>query len=323
MVDTWVSYPNPAYSGTSQPSLTLYENEQMLAPLGLTGLLNYDGDEPASTDGNGRYVILPAGLQASMRGTHFETTSLTHVPIAPNLLSQTRIDLVVLRLRRGLSGPDANDAYTVYPYVIEGTAAAAPVAPAYVRNLLTESNGFWDLPIRKVTVVPGSGSISALQSTHQGWWISGSGYVGISSHQPPVEPGVLYREEDTGTTYIGTNQGTWLRHYYHASHNFGVRTGWEYLDFSFERDGNTVAMSMAIQRTGLAIPNNDSITFSGLPENMRPAKTKWGTYHCSSPDHGSHMAVSSAGVITIAADFSNPIAQNATLFSNMTWIAKP
>lgn len=323
MVDTWVSYPNPRYSGSAAPSLTLYENEQMLTALGpYAGFLDFDGNEPASTGHGNRAVRIHAGTKGGIRGTHFEFLADTDVPISNNASTQTRIDLVVCRLRRGLSAPDANDAYTIDPYVIEGVPASTPATPNHVRNMLDGSSGFWDLPVRKVTVAPGSGNLSAADSKHQGWWMSGSGYICLSSSRPPVEPGVLLREHDTGITYIGTTGGEWLRQYTHIGPvHFTERTGWKNLSWAFVRTGNLTTMSMKIQRTGNQI--TDAVEFGDLVSDMRPPETWWGTYECTLPDHAGDVAITKDGKVIVQATPSKPINTNATLTCNMTWPNTP
>lgn len=320
---TFISYPNPAYSGTAQPSLTLYEHEQMSAPLGPhAGLLSFTGAEPAFTNNTGREVIIPAGVKALIRSTYFENLTETRVPIDDNDTTQTRIDLVVLRLRRGLSAPDANDAFTIKPFVIKGIPSATPVAPNHVRNLSPDSGGFWDLPIRKVTAAPGSAALPAAASSHQGWWLTGSGYICLSSSRPPVEPGVLLREHNTGVTYIGTTSGEWLRQYTHIGPvHFGERVGWDNLAWSFVRAGNLVTMSMRLERTGGQV--TAAVEFGDLPEELRPPETWWGTYASSTHDGNPTVAITTAGKIILAASGSKPINNGSILVSNMTWPTAP
>ncbi len=322
---TWISYPNPAHSGGAAPSLSLYENEQMLAPLGLSGFIDPDGDAVvAYSDNSGRWITIPAGVKATIRGTHFETISDTNVAVPPNVTGKPRRDLGVLRLRRGVSEPGAGDEYTISPYVITGVAADNPSTPSPVRNLLVESNGFWDLPFRTVRAALGTAAVAETDSFDAHWFVSGSGYVGTSKAQPPVEEGVIFRETDSKITYVGAD-GKWkMTDYSVGPVDMNLPAGWSApLGWYFTRDRDTVTMSMALQRTGIALNDANTVTFTGLPGNLRPVRTAAGTYHCSNPDHSSHILVTALGEILLGADQSHPIAQNSTCYSNMSWQAKP
>lgn len=201
------SFPNNAYNSRA---LTLAEYEQVTVATGLSGLLFYDGTAPVFADSSGRQVKLRAGVASWTRGTRFNNTSETIIPIAANSSGKTRIDLVVLRKRREESGLGVGDQHTVTPYVIEGVAADNPVAPSPTRNG-TSASGFWDLPLAEVTVPTGASSIAVGQVVCRAYYVTGTGYTGRDAWaKPPVEPGVIFHAADTGISYIGTAGGAWL-----------------------------------------------------------------------------------------------------------------
>lgn len=205
---TYESFPNDAHNNRV---ITLAEHEQIMMGIGgLSGLLFYSGGAPLFADSTGLQVKIPANIWASIRGTRFNNTSTTAVPIGANTSGKTRIDLVVLRLRRQETSLGAGNQYTIVPFVIAGTPGDNPVAPAPVRDA-TSGVGFWDVPLGEVTVAHNATGFASAQLKQRGYWITGSGYTGRDDWgKPPVEPGVLFHAADTGITYIGATGGAWL-----------------------------------------------------------------------------------------------------------------
>lgn len=316
------SFPNDAHNARV---ITLAEHEQIVAPLGLSGLLTYTSTAPVFADSSGMQVKLRAGVAASLRGTRFNNLTETLISITSNASGNPRIDLVVLRLRRTESSLGAGDQYTVAPFVIEGTPAATPVAPSPVRDD-TPGAGFWDIPLAEVTVPSGDVSIDAAQVATRAYFISGSGYAGRDDWgKPPVEPGVFFRANDTGITYVGTAAGAWQSLYYDTGWvditTGKDKAGWDFRDFAVARSGNIVTMSMYLVRDGGGIGASTSQYFGPVPSQFKPSRNVYGVAYIQSPDHATHAAVTADGQILLAANGSQGINTNAQVLCNMAWRA--
>lgn len=316
------SFPNLAHNNRA---ITLPENEQLLAPLGLSGLLGYTGTVPVYSDATGgRAVKLRAGVKATIRGTRFNNATETVIGsdvIVANTSGLPRIDLVVLRLNREAVSPNA---YTITPVVITGVPAATPLVPSPVRNDTTDGSGFWDIPLADFDVPNGATSIAVDKVRNRAWWVTGSGYTGLDAARPPVEAGVVFRANDTGITWMGTAAGGWQRLYYNTGWvNVTPPTGWAASTFSFARVGDLVVMSARITRTGAAVAATTSPVLYTVTEPFRPSQEVFGTYHCSHPDHSSHVVVGTDGTITFGGTGTTGqhIEQGASLLSNMVWPA--
>ena len=307
-------------------AISLAENEQLLSPLGLSGLLGYTATRPVYADGTGgRTLKMRAGVRATIRGTRFN--NLTETLIGPDqILANTsgspRKDLLVLRLDRAAAGAKA---FTVSPVMLTGNASASPVAPSPVTNNTIDGTGFWDLPILELDVANGATSFTEANIKPRHWYATGSGYVGWDTARPPVEPGVLFQAVDTGITYIGKIDGTWARvHQNTGMVDIAVPAGWSAGPFRVGRDGNTVILTGRVTRTGAALANTASPVVGRVDEDFRPGdEGAYGVYHCSLPDHSSQIAIDSGGAITFGGTQSGDgIAQNAVLYVNATWLAK-
>lgn len=315
------SYPNNAHNNRA---ISLAELEQLGSAPAMAGLTGYDGTTPVYADSTGRQVKLRAGVKGSIRGFRFinaTETIIGNTMIVANTSGNPRIDLVVARLSRALASPNA---YTIAAAVVTGTAAAAPVAPNPVRNEAGGSPDYFDIPLAEVDVPNGATSIASTQVRNRAYWITSSGYTGFSTAFPPAEPGLIFRANDTGVTYIGTSGGGWQRLYYNTGWKaLPVPAGWSALAFHFNRCGDLVVMNARLARTGVDIPATTTPVFGALGEAFRPTMTMWGVYHCSLPDHSSHVAVDTEGNIQFAGTGTPglEIKQNSTLFSNMVWPA--
>lgn len=316
------SFPNDAHNNRA---VSLAEHEQIAAPLGLSGLLNYTSTAPVFADASGRQVKLRAGVAASIRGTRFNNLTETTIAITANTSGNPRVDLVVLRLRRQESAAGAGDHYTISPVVIAGAAAAQPVAPSPVRND-TPGSGFWDIPLAEVTIPSGDATIEGGQVKSVAYYITGSGYAGRDDWaKPPVEPGVIFRAQDSGITYIGSASGTWVRlDYSTGAVNITTgqsKAGWDLRDFWVARSGNAVAMSMYILRTGGSLGASAHQYFGPIASQFRPIRTVYGAAHVGTPDHSTHCAVTDDGVIMLVGNGAQGINSGSQVLCNMSWIA--
>jgi hypothetical protein len=309
---TYESYPNSAHNSRA---ITLGEHENLAAPLGLSGLTTFGaGILPLYADSTGRQVKLRAGVSALLRGTRFNNTSETTIAIGANSSGNTRIDLVVLRLDRST--------YVVTPTVIAGTASATPVAPSPVRNEQGGSPDYFDQPLAEVTVLDGATTITATQVKSRAWWISGSGYVGYSTAQPPVVAGVVWRESDTGFAYIGSTGGTWQRVYdYSGQVDLPARSGWSAQDFNFTRDGQLITMTMAVEKTGSTLSASSSAVVGQVSGRFLPARKWLAPYVVTGTYHSSFLTIGTTGLITLNNDGVHSIPAGNVAIATATYPA--
>lgn len=312
------SFPNQDHNARA---ISLAEYEQLATPLGLDGLINYNGVAPVYADSTGLQVKLRASVSAILRGSRYNSQTGEIIAIPGNASAgTTRIDLIVLRLDRAAAAPNT---YTVKPFRIGGVASANPVAPSPVRNDTIDGSGVYDLPLATVSVPYNATTIAALQVTNRAWWVSGSGYTGFQAAMPPAAPGVTFRANDSGNTFIGTSGGTWQTLY--------RDTGWvsvnpaagfsAYSGFRFRIQGNRCSMTMRIQRTGATIAATVSPVIYTLAEAYRPADVhQFGLYNVTLPDHVSEITINATtGAVTLLGNGTHAINQNAILTSNMSW----
>lgn len=316
------SYPNSAHNSRA---ISLAEHEQILRPFGRTGFLNYSTTLPVYAGAGARTLMLRAGTQGAVRGTRFSVTSehtIDGTMILANTSGQPRRDLLVMRLDRAAADPNK---FTINPVVITGAPAAVPVAPSPVTNDTLDGTGVWDFPVCEIPVPNGATTLTLAQSDFRGWWCTPSGYTGLSTAFPPVEPGLIFRANDTGVTYVGTNTGKWQRIYINSGWiNVGLPSGWSGT-LGFAKVGDLAIMSARVTRTGAALAATVSPVLYTVAESFRPQQAVFGVYHCTLPDHSSHVAVGTDGAVTFSGTGTTElnIAQNATLLSNMVWPVTP
>lgn len=273
----YVSFPNDDHNSRA---VTLAEHEMIVAPLGLSALLGYTSTPPVFGDSTGLQVKLRANVYASIRGTRFNNTSETVIAVGANSSGDTRIDLLVLRLRRTESGVGVGDQYTISPVVIAGVPGANPSPPAAVRDDVIDGTGLWDIPLAEITVVDGASTITAAQVKSRAYYISGTGYTGLSTAVPPVEPGVVWRENDTGITKIGTSGGTWHTLYRNTGW-VNITTGsgatsWNKHNVAVSRSGLIVVCNFNATRSAGNLPAGSKSYLGPIDEHFRPQRDAYG-----------------------------------------------
>lgn len=317
------SYPNSAHNSRA---VSLAEHEQILVPFSRSGFINYSATLPVYASASPRTVLLRANVRGTVRGTHFNVTAEHTVgpdQILANTSGSPRRDLLVMRLNREATDPNQ---FTIAPVVITGTPSATPVAPSAVRDDTIDGTGVWDLPVTEISVPNGASALTLATSDFRGWWVTPSGYTGLDTAKPPSYPGMIFRANDTGITYVGTHTGTWQRIYSNTGWvNLAAPSGWSAQTFSFARAGELVIMSARIVRTGATVAGTVSTTMATLAEQFRPAQAVYGDYLCSNVDNNAHVAIGTDGKVIFAGSGATAltIQQGATLFSNMVWLAKP
>lgn len=304
------SFPNTPHNARV---VSLAENEQLWAAAP-SGLIGYTGVTPILGDSSGRQVKVRAGVGGRIRGTRFNDALGTTVAVTTNTSGNPRIDLLVARLTR--------TNYTVSYVVIPGVAAAAPIAPQPVRNDTIDGSGVFDIPLAEIKVANGYTTIASTDVTNRAWWISSSGYQGLDAAKPPVEAGVFFRSNDSGITYIGTSGGSWQKVYYNSGwYQPAAPTGWTAQTLHFARVNDLVVMGVRLIRTGAALAATVSPVIATLPPAYWPDIDWPGVYHCTLPDHSSHVLVhaDNGQVVFSGTSGGDGIAQNATILSSMAW----
>lgn len=313
------SYPNAAWNSRA---ISLAEHEQLAYPLGGSGLLDFDGVAPVYGDSSGRQVKLRSGVRAIIRGTRFNNTSETlidNTKIVANSSGSPRIDLVVLRLDRTATAPNA---YTIRPDVITGTPATTPIAPSPRRDDATLGTSYYDIPLAEVAVANGASTITAANVTNRAWWVTSSGYTGFDAAKPPAEPGIVFRGNDAGITWVGTAGGSWQPLYFNGGWvQPASASGWNPATFHFNKVNDLVIMNARLFRTGAAVAATTDIVMTTLGTAYRPTMAMWGVYHCSSPDHSSFVLVDTDGTVKFFATGTGGagIDTGAAIISNMVW----
>lgn len=308
---TYESFPN---TGHNARAITLGEHERLVTPLGLPGLVGYNGALPAYADSTGRHVKIRDGVAGTIQGTNVTVTAEETVSVGANSSGSTRIDLLVLRLDRA--------DYEIDPVVIAGTPAASPIAPTPVRNAPGGSPDYYDIPLAEITVLNGATTITATQVRNRAWWATGDGLLGFNTARPPVLPGVSFQEIDTGITRVGTVGGTWQTTYRYTDWvSVSAGSGWTVSAFAVARDGNMCTANVRVVRNGSAIGPTVSPRLGPIPAQFRPDRTVWGTYYASTPDRVRPVALGPDGRITFSHHPSHPIADGTLLVAALpAWI---
>lgn len=253
----YVSFPNTPHNSRA---VTLAEHEELMFPVGSEGLIGYTGTAAVFADSTGLQVKIPLGVTGWIRGTVFDNTSETVVPVGSNASGSTRIDLLVLRLDRSN--------YTITPVVIAGIAGAA--APSAVRDENWDAVGTWDLPLAEITVINGASTITAAQVALRGWYLGPDGqYICTSTSRPPHVIGRRIRETDTSRTLESTGS-SWLI----LLEDTGwiaipANTGWTASGFCRARryNGNTTLL-LHFTRTGAALAAGTASVMGGLTADL-------------------------------------------------------
>ena len=312
-VESWPNVPH------NNRAVSLPEHERLVAPASLTGLTSAVVAKPADADATGLQLKIKDGTSGLIEGTAFYVDGEEVVDgVAANNSGQPRIDLLVMRLTR--------PGYTIAPAIIQGVAAANPVAPSPVRQK-TPGSGVFDLPLAEYDVLSGATTITAGQARNRTWWISGGGYVGTSGVRPPAEANAVFQETDTGRIMIGTAAGAWRR----LAQNSGFVTvtnipgGWGVGQFSSNRLDDMVELVIRLHRSGGSTPGNQSFVIGKVVDEHRPLLIKQDLFHCSLPNHTGIMQVDTDGWVTLMSRGTTtlPVNTGATIISTLHYTARP
>lgn len=154
-------------------------------------------------DSSGRQVKIRLGKYGYVHGRGWASGASDIIKtISANASGQPRIDLVVLGLDR--------TTWLVTEYVLTGTPAASPVAPALTRNAMGAGTGKWEIPLATVAVANGAATISAADVTPIHPWLGTGNLMSFGSVAAMTAwPGANgMRAEVDGAQYIYTS-GAW------------------------------------------------------------------------------------------------------------------
>jgi len=184
-----------AYPFDNASVTTEVQWQRMVRLFSLDGV---DGDPLGTvlkvTQGTGLNVNV-AGGHALLRGMFYRQVGAITVSIPANGSASARIDRIVLRC--------SLSANTIVPFVIEGTPATTPVAPA-----MTYTESIFDLPLAQVRVEAG-GSISSITDRRR--FIGRHVVPCLSTNRPDAQDQPLMAlEADTGRVIFTKGDGNWV-----------------------------------------------------------------------------------------------------------------
>lgn len=295
---TFISYPRP---GHNSGAVTTGEYEALAGPGDRDGLVGTPALSPiAYVDGTGlTYRIRP---NRGMRiGGVYATTPATEIvdTVSSNAGTATRTDLLVARLTRSTGAIN----YAIIP----GTAGAG--APLPLND--PPGTGYKDLPLLTLPVGPSATAIAAADAKEQGWYISPSGVACRSTTMPPIEPGLVAAQYDTGDHYIGTATPTTGGATKLAWQLLQSTTPWTSMTLAggFQavanatRRLNGVAYGiLQLRRTGGTLTASRVVTLATLPAGSAPPYTLRlpAVIHMYNNAYPAYVQIaSSTGVITI------------------------
>lgn len=228
------------------------------------------GDSTLQVYGNssGMLVLMRAGTAMS-RGAYYSNSADVSLAIAASTTSP-RIDRVVLRNDRGHSGGGQ-----IYPFVITGTAASVPIAPAITQT----PGGTWDFPLAQVAIpASASGIVPGNVSDERQYLPLHFGVCDTSRpySTPPVNGSagrVFYDNNPAVLDVIATNGSTWqaVRGWWNTDSGtqaLGLAGGAFTGTATYRQLGRIVFLDGAVTAT------SDSLGMLALPPSVAPVAPK-------------------------------------------------
>jgi hypothetical protein len=258
------SWPSPTHS-SGAVSDSEYE---VLAGAGLPSGILYDSPTDTSVifaDGTGGLVVkVRAGKYATVRGRSWYSGSTdTSVAIGANASGNPRIDLVVLELDRAT--------WNVRVDVVQGTAAATPVAPS-TTNSVSTSTGVWQLPLAEVTVANGASSLAAQTVKNRAWHLGQDGQIRTydAQNRPPHLRGRRIHEHTTNSDYVSSGTDWVLTRSDTGWLTLTPASGWSSVYTKYRRTNGFVTAQLVVQRTGGTLAAGTNALIATLPSGYRP-----------------------------------------------------
>ncbi|MFI7069544.1 hypothetical protein [Micromonospora sediminicola] len=202
---------------------------------------------------SGGQIGIPS-FNALVRGFPYISTGAL---LSPDLTGAARTDLLVLRMDRA-------NGFTIRAAIRKGTPGAGAPEPV----MGTGATDVYELPLGEFDV--SSGSIGALRL--RAWFIGEDGQILVKGGvRPPHNPGRRIRETDTGVTWESTGVA-WVKNLDDSGvSQAAIKSGWKANENYLQRRNGIVVLSLALVRTGTALPSNTNHVFGSLPAGFRPS----------------------------------------------------
>ncbi len=274
--------------------------ERLMGPITGSGRYTFGATSSQITtplifaDNSGRQVKALANQSAIVRGFRWESgTTPPVISLDANTSGNPRLDLIVLRLDRSN--------FTVRLGKTKGTPAVAPTAPAAIQD--AGATGVWELPIATVKVassgVTGQPSIQAADVNDLSWWLAPPAMVSQQGQNPPVSPGAMLHQVDTGRSYRGVG-GSWvLFGEAGAFTKLPVSASWTSDNLYAQRVNGLVFFQGAVTTTVSRAANTD-VNICVLPAEYRPLHD-FNAVCWMSPSQAGRVFFSSGGLVTLTA----------------------
>lgn len=219
-----------------------------------------------------------SGMQVKVRENRFglvegrlwgSGTTETTRAVGANSSGQTRVDRAVLRLTR--STP------IVALVVKAGTPGAGP--PALTQDATTTgTNGTFEIPVAKITVVDGASTITAGNVVADTQFLGDDLYVvKTEADRPAPAPGRKVWVTDSGKEYTG-NGSAWVQTYpvvvsedsgnvpVGAASGWALSGGW----LRVRKLNGFVVFDFNVSKVGSPLAANVASTFCSIPDDYRP-----------------------------------------------------
>jgi hypothetical protein len=294
------SWPDPA--SVPPDEVTDVEYERLMSTLVPNGFRGSPADSPiVFSDETGPHVKIRANAAGGLRGFGW-TAGDTHVTkaIATNATSNSRLDLVVLRLTRS--------DWRLRTAVKTGVAAAIPVLPTLTQDLdlAGAGTGVFEVPMAKVTAPPGFTHIDAGAVVSVTQHIAPTRILCKAAQKPAHQQFLEVCETDTGKVYMSDGISKWIEKTADSGWFDGVTNlaGWNADPSVVSRLNGYVTVQFHAQRTGAATTAGTDIC--QIATGCRPGvELAFPVYLFGSPNtyNVALAAVKPTGVVTLAIHF--------------------
>jgi hypothetical protein len=294
------SWPDPA--SVPPDEVTDVEFERLMSTLMPNGFRGSPADSPiVFGDSSGQQVKIRANAAGGLRGFGW-TAGDTNVPkaIAPNATSNSRLDLVVLRLTRS--------DWRLRTAVKTGVAAAVPVLPTLTQDLdlAGAGTGVFEMPMAKVTAAAGFSTIGAGDVVSVTQHIAPTRILCKAAQKPAHQQFLEVCETDTGKVYMSDGISKWIEKTADSGWFDGVTNlaGWNADPSVVSRLNGYVTVNFKAIRTGaLTTAGTDMCS---ITTGYRPGgDLRFPVYLFGSPNtYNTALAeVKTTGVVTLAIHF--------------------
>lgn len=294
--------------------------ERLMGPITGSGRYNFDltsgqvGSPLIFADNSGRQIKAFANQSAIVRGFRWESgTTPPVVALDANTSGNPRLDLIVLRLDRSN--------FTVRLGKTNGTPAAVPAAPAPIQD--TGSSGKWELPVATVRVASsGTSGQPSIQSTDVNpvdWWIGPPSYLSQVGQSPPVSPGAMLHQYDTGRFYRGVGSSWVLTGEMGAWTKLTVAGGWTNDNVYAKRVNGMTHFQAFLILSGSNKTAGTDLTVCTLPATFRPAHSDIALPSWMTPNQAALSYVDAGTGLVRVSNYGQTFPQGGTVSFHGSW----